>query len=114
VGGIPEQAAGFGYLLQNGSEQDIADSVDYVLDHYTEYRNAARAMSQHAEKTYSINSMVEKHLELYQRLAGQSPRRHRFWLRVVNPIVRIVAKRWGTSGPPSARRAPAGSLAATK
>ena len=101
VGGIPEQAAGFGYLLKHGTAEDIAASITHVLDHYEQFQVASIAMSDHARRTYSIDSMVKKHLDLYQRVAGVYPRRHQFWLRGFNPVVRNVAKRWGTAGPPT-------------
>ena len=100
VGGIPEQAAGFGCLLKSGTVEDVAASIAQVLDHYGDYQAASVAMSDHAKRTYSIDSMVTKHLELYRRLVGVQPRRKQFWLRGLNPIVRNIAKRWGTAGPP--------------
>lgn len=100
VGGIPEQAAGFGYLLQSGSVEDIARSIAYVLDHYSRFQAASEAMSRHAVQTYSIDSMIRKHLELYGRIANFMPRRHGTLLRGLNPVARTLARRWGTSGPP--------------
>ena len=35
---------------------------------------------------------------------AQAPRRHRSWLRTLNPIIRNIAKCWGTAGPPAARQ----------
>lgn len=100
VGGIPEQSAGFGHLLKTGSQEDIASSIGYVLDHYHRFRAASEAMSRYAEQTYSIDSMVRRHLDLYERVARYAPRRHRIWTRAVSPVVRTFARRWGTSGPP--------------
>lgn len=114
VGGIPEQASGFGYLLKHGTVEDVAESIADVLDHYSQYQGAAESMSLHARQTYSINSMVKKHLELYQRVAGVQPRRHQVWLRAMNPVVRSIAKRWGTSGPPAAQGIPANRVASAK
>jgi glycosyltransferase involved in cell wall biosynthesis len=100
VGGIPEQSAGFGHVLKTGSIEDVRTSITSVLDNYKRYDDASLAMSNHARNTYSIESMVKKHLALYERLAGMRPRRHQHWLRVTKPAARMVAKRWGTSGPP--------------
>ncbi len=104
VGGIPEQAAGFGYLLESGTVDDIAASIDHVLDHYPQYQEASPRMSEHARKTYSIESMVKKHIELYERLREIPARRHAHPLRGLKPIARVIAKRWGTAGPPVATR----------
>ena len=99
VGVIPEQAAGFGRLLETGTVENVAETVDNVLDHYGQYHAASFAMSEHARKTYSIESMVKKHIELYERLAATSPRRHRHELRVLRPVAGTIAKHWGTAGP---------------
>jgi len=110
VGGIPEQAAGFGRLLATGTIEDVAQTIDEVLDRYDEYHNASVAMSEHARRTYSIDSMVKNHLALYERLAGTAPRRHSHWLRALRPVASTVAKRWGTAGPAMAPK----PVAATK
>jgi len=114
VGGIPEQAAGFGHLLEEGSVEDVAASIGHVLDCYGQYQAASEAMSQHARKTYSIDSMVKRHLELYQRVAGVAPRRRQVWLRGFGPIARTIARRWGTAGPPTTRVTAPNRIAATK
>lgn len=100
VGGIPEQAAGFGYLLKTGTVEDVSASIEHVLDHYERYQSASKAMSEHARNTYSIESMVQRHLELYARLVRVAPRRHHHWTRGLNPIGRMIGTRWGTAGPP--------------
>ncbi|MGD1091602.1 MAG: glycosyltransferase family 4 protein [Bryobacteraceae bacterium] len=114
VGGIPEQAAGFGYLLKHGTVEDVTASIAHLLNHYSQYQANSQLMSQHAERTYSIDSMVRRHLELYQRMAGVEPRRHQGWLRGLSPIARTIAKRWGTAGPPRAPHARPNRIAATK
>ncbi len=105
VGGIPEQAAGFGLLLKEGTVEDVAASITHVLENYGKYEAASLAMSDHARNTYSVDTMVQKHLELYERMAGYTPRRHRIWLRSAKPLTRAIAERFGTSGPPTPRSA---------
>jgi len=61
-------------------------------------------MSQHARQTYSIDSMVKRHLELYSRVSGIVPRRQQVWLRALNPVARTISARWGTAGKPAALR----------
>jgi glycosyltransferase involved in cell wall biosynthesis len=114
VGGIPEQAAGFGYLLETGTVDDVAASLDHVLDHYAQYEAASPQMSEHARNTYSIGCMVERHIELYRSLSGVPARRHQSWLRGLNPIARTIAERWGTAGPPVAPRTSPQQVAASK
>lgn len=77
VGGIPEQAAGFGHLLQTRTLEDLASAISYVLDHYQEFAKTSEAMSQHARSTFSIAAMVEKHINLYERIAARGSVRRR-------------------------------------
>jgi glycosyltransferase involved in cell wall biosynthesis len=114
VGGIPEQAAGFGYLLETGTVEDVAASIERVLDHYPQYEAASPQMSEHARQTYSIGSMIQRHIELYERLSNVPARRHQNWLRGLNPIARTIAERWGTSGPPVGPRTSPQQVAASK
>ena len=113
VGGIPEQAAGFGYLLRTGTVEDVAQSITHVLDDYGRYEESSQAMSEHARRTFSVRSMVEKHLDLYAHLVGRQPRRRQFWMRGLNPIAKMIAQRFGTAGPPS-RRTVSTQVAAVK
>ncbi len=110
VGGIREQAAGFGSLIETVTSETLSQAIDGMIDRYDEHQAASFAMSEHARRAYSIDSMVQNHLDLYQRLAGTTPRRHIHWTRLANPAARVVAKRFGTAGP---RVAPA-AVPATK
>jgi len=114
VGGIPEQAAGFGYLLENGTVDEVAASIEHVLDHYPRYDAASAQMSEQARNTYSIESMIQRHIELYERLSGVPARRHRSLLRGLTPIARTIAERWGTAGPPVAPRTSPQQIPASK
>jgi glycosyltransferase involved in cell wall biosynthesis len=114
VGGIPEQAAGFGYLLETGTVDDVAASIERVLDDHPTYEAASPQMSEHARNTYSIGRMVERHIELYKSLCGAPARRHQNWLRGLNPIAQTIAERWGTAGPPVAPGTSPQQIAASK
>ncbi len=69
VGGIPEQAAGFGILLKQRTPDHLARAICLALDRYPEFMKTAEAMSAHARSAFSIEAMVAKHVSLYERLA---------------------------------------------
>jgi glycosyltransferase involved in cell wall biosynthesis len=69
VGGIPEQAAGFGRLVANRTPEAFAAAISSTIQQYPDSRTC-EAMSSHARKTYSIESMIAKHLALYERVAA--------------------------------------------
>jgi glycosyltransferase involved in cell wall biosynthesis len=68
VGGIPEQAAGFGRLLETRTPEALAEAIADVLDHYSVHSKRSEEMSAHARSVYSIDAMVNKHIKLYQAL----------------------------------------------
>ncbi len=100
VGGIREQANGFGVALEDRSTESLAESIAEVFDHYDRYQAEGAAMSQYAQRTYSIDTMVTRHLELYERLQGLRPRRHASKRWAGRVIARMAARWMGTSGPP--------------
>jgi len=108
VGGVREQAAGFGYLLEKREVDDVAAAITHVLDNYAHFHESSRKMSDHARSKYSIESMVNSHLELYGRLSEvRSPRRHNAPVRVLNLVARLTAKYLGQgrSRPPASQAA---------
>lgn len=68
VGGIPEQSAGYGILLAQRSPENIAQAIRRVLDNYPQFVERSAAMSAHARQQFSITSMIQRHLELYETL----------------------------------------------
>lgn len=110
VGGVREQAAGFGYLLERKEVEDVVAAITHVISRYDAYHDASRRMSDHARSTYSIESMITRHLELYGKLREiHSPRRHTATFCGLHHVARTVAKRFGQgrSRPTTARPAEA-------
>lgn len=76
VGGIREQLGGYGVLVPPGDACALARAISYVFEHYQEFASKGRAMSEYARKRFSIEKMVNQHLELYHELiARKGPRR---------------------------------------
>ncbi len=100
VGGVPEQAGGFGYLLAQRTEEHLAEAIGSVLDRYAKFRGASESMSRYAQTTFSLSSMLNSHLELYRTLPSIARRRSG------NRLVRAAVRRWGCSGPPNQKSSP--------
>jgi glycosyltransferase involved in cell wall biosynthesis len=96
VGGIREQAGGFGWLLQRRSVACLAEGIDHVLTHYEHFAGSAGSMSLHARNTYSIEAMIAGHLAAYQDLAGTYPRRLEWRRTALNGLTRLMVSRLGT------------------
>jgi glycosyltransferase involved in cell wall biosynthesis len=96
VGGIREQAAGFGHLLARRTVADLVEGISLVLNNYDEYSNAGERMSQQARGAYSIQSMVDRHIAAYQCVAGRRPLRHKWRYLPANRLVRAAVTRWRT------------------
>ncbi len=99
VGGIPEQANGFGNLFRHRSAAALANAMAQVFDNYPDFLANAESMSGYARRTFAISSMVEQHLNLYQRLQGLRPRRHALRFAASRLLARAAAHRLGTAGP---------------
>jgi glycosyltransferase involved in cell wall biosynthesis len=93
VGGIPEQANGFGLLLDRPNDADLAMATLRVLDNYSEYAATGEAMSRHARDRFAIPRMVERHLVLYERVVQRPiPRRHSLQNAPLNSAVRFALR----------------------
>ena len=94
VGGIPEQANGFGLLLEKRGAVEMANAIQHVLREYDSFARAGQAMSSQARERFSIAAMVERHLELYQQLASStaSPRRSAARYAALNAMVRYALR----------------------
>jgi glycosyltransferase involved in cell wall biosynthesis len=99
VGGVREQANGFGIVLEQRGVADFTAAIRRVLEHYPEYQAQGEAMSQYARARFSIPAMVERHVALYASLAGIEPRRHSRRLAALHGVARWTARRLGASGP---------------
>lgn len=96
VGGIPEQAGGFGVLVKPGSAESLATGLREVISNHRKFEGASQPMSNYARSKFSIGSMVQKHLEMYQVLAGRKPRRHSWNPFPIDRFVRFAVRMKGT------------------
>ena len=92
VGGIPEQAAGFGILLDLLNEHTLRGAIAKMLDGYGAFQADSERISVYATKTFSIDSMVRQHIALYNELCGKPPRRKRRWLSPIQAVTRIALR----------------------
>ncbi|MBY0508265.1 MAG: glycosyltransferase family 4 protein [Bryobacteraceae bacterium] len=98
VGGVVEQTAGFGRILQERSAEALAHEISDVLENYAHFADRSAEMSDYARRTYSIPQMIASHLELYRSLAGRKPRRAKGTL--TNAVIRAAVHRFGRAGSP--------------
>jgi glycosyltransferase involved in cell wall biosynthesis len=92
VGGVKDQLGPYGVVVPPGRTEELATAIRYVLDHYVELSNASEQMSLYAQQRFSIDAMVESHLELYRSLLQKKePRRRKRLSRI--PL--NVAARFG-------------------
>ena len=98
IGGIPEQAGGFGVLVKPGSVESLAAGLREVISNRRIFGEASRAMSEYARSNFSIGSMVQKHLDMYQAVAGRKPRRHSWNPLGIDRLIRIAVRMKGTGG----------------
>jgi D-inositol-3-phosphate glycosyltransferase len=91
VGGVREQLGGYGICVSPGRPDDLAASIGYMLDHYEQFAARSRIASAYARKQFSIDSMVDRHLELYADLLEKkgSRRRHTPFRIPVNAVLKM-------------------------
>jgi glycosyltransferase involved in cell wall biosynthesis len=75
VGGIADQAGGFGRLFADRTPAALAATILGVLDHYPSFDAAAARMRLYAQGRFSIAAMIAQHLDLYRSLPGSNTRR---------------------------------------
>ena len=106
VGGIPEQASGFGFLLTQRTVDQLSVDLAHLVEHYSQYSGASASMSNYARRTFSITSMLDAHLHLYRALAGRSVRRSSRRAFRPDPLIRAAVHLWGRAGSPVALSGP--------
>ena len=76
VGGVREQLAGHGLLVRPGNSAELAAAIGNVLEHYEQFAAHGEEMSRSARRRFSVDVMLDRHLELYAGLLGRKgPRR---------------------------------------
>ena len=91
VGGVREQLGGYGVCVSPGSSDELAAAISQVLDHYVHFDAQSKAASAHAREQFSVENMVDRHLELYANLLDRKgpPRRHTALRAPVNAVLKL-------------------------
>jgi glycosyltransferase involved in cell wall biosynthesis len=91
VGGVREQLAGYGMCVSPGRPDELAHAIAYMLDHYDEFATQSESASAYAKAKFSIESMVDRHLELYANLLERkgARRRHTAFRFPVNVVLKM-------------------------
>ena len=94
VGGVKDQLGPYGVVVPPGRTEELATAIRYVLAHYEEFSNASEQMSRYAQQRFSIDAMVESHLELYRSLLQKKePRRRQGPSRIpLNVAARLAVR----------------------
>jgi glycosyltransferase involved in cell wall biosynthesis len=73
VGGIPEivEDGGTGLLVPGGNVPELAQAIEYLLDHEAERAAMATQARRRAEAVFSRAEQVRRYLELYSRLIAK-------------------------------------------
>jgi len=90
VGGVREQLGGYGVVVCPGQSEALAAGIAQVIEDYEHFASESRAMSTRARRNFSIENMVENHLELYTKLIRRRwVRRHTALRAPVNALVKM-------------------------
>ena len=91
VGGVREQLGGYGVCVSPGRPDELAAAISYVLDHYQQFAAQSEIATAYARERFSIETMVDRHLELYAHLLDQKgPRRRHSAFRVpLNAVLKM-------------------------
>jgi glycosyltransferase involved in cell wall biosynthesis len=77
VGGIRDQLGGYGMLVPPRKTEALARAIGDVLAHYDEFKARGAEMSEYAMQRFSIQAMVESHIDLYGSLLKKKTVRRR-------------------------------------
>ena len=91
VGGVREQLHGYGLCVQPGRPDELAAAIACVLDHYKQFAAQSEPASAYARQRFTIEAMVDRHLELYADLLDKKgPRRRHTPFRVpINAVLKM-------------------------
>ncbi|MCA1667974.1 MAG: hypothetical protein LC793_11405, partial [Thermomicrobia bacterium] len=92
VAGIPDQVGPHGMLAAPGDVSELADAIGRTVDALATGSVHPQVVSEYATARFSIQAMVDKHLQLYENLlhAGRKPIRSRKTYWPVNAAMRAV------------------------
>lgn len=66
--GIPEQVQDAGVLVPPGDDAALASAMLTLTSDYSAYVTKARARAREVRREYSVETMIDRHLELYESL----------------------------------------------
>jgi glycosyltransferase involved in cell wall biosynthesis len=95
VGGIRDQLAGFGSIVPPNNPEELASAIREVLTHYDRFESQAGQMCAYARRSFSVDAMVDRHIDLYRRLTAPALRRRsRLLFGPGNSIARLGLGMW--------------------
>jgi glycosyltransferase involved in cell wall biosynthesis len=68
VGGIPEQVQDAGVLVPPGDDAALASAILRLTSDYGGYVAKTQARAREVKQEYSVETMIDRHLELYESL----------------------------------------------
>jgi glycosyltransferase involved in cell wall biosynthesis len=92
VCGVPEQIGPYGRVVPPGDSAALADAMDTVLADRPRWRGMAAEMRAYAEHTFKPETMVARHLALYQDMIegrAATARRRAAW---IDPAMRLAVE----------------------
>jgi len=66
--GIPEQVQDAGVLVPPGDDAALASAILRLTSDYSAYATKAQARAREVEHEYAVETMIDRHLELYESL----------------------------------------------
>jgi len=97
VAGIPDQVGSHGMLVTPGDVAGLADAISQTLDALAAGTLQPREVSEYATARFSIQTMVDKHLRLYEDLirTARMPIRSRKTYWPMNAVTRSLLTTYG-------------------
>jgi glycosyltransferase involved in cell wall biosynthesis len=95
VGGVREQLGGFGAVVVPNDPVKLAFAMGDVLTHYDRFEGQAGPMSDYAQRTFSVDAMVDRHIDMYRQLSKSAIRlRRRLSLGPGSSLARLGLGMW--------------------
>jgi glycosyltransferase involved in cell wall biosynthesis len=70
VGGIVEQVGTFGITVTPGQADALAHAIKSIFSKYADFSERGRQMTEFARERSSIENMIQRHIQLYSKLAS--------------------------------------------
>ena len=75
VGGVRSQIGPFGILVPPQSAERLAEAIVFLFRDYDRFEREGKRMSEHARERFSMERMIQSHIDLYKALPVRLPRR---------------------------------------